>query len=94
MALRSFKKLGSEPRSARTAPRCMEDGTEFETGPGEVMNIPSGHDAWVVGNEPVVLIDWEGARNHAKRSTQAGSPGVTLRQRNSFGSSRWNRVLP
>jgi hypothetical protein len=45
----------------------MEDGTEFETGPGEVMNIPSGHDAWVVGNEPVVFIDWEGARNYAKR---------------------------
>jgi hypothetical protein len=44
----------------------MEDGTEFETGPGQVMNLPSGHDAWVIGNENVVLIDWEGARNYAK----------------------------
>lgn len=45
----------------------MEDGQEFETGPGEVTNLPAGHDAWVLGNEPVVLIDWEGARNYAKR---------------------------
>jgi hypothetical protein len=43
----------------------MEDGTEFEAGPGEVTNIPPGHDAWVVGNEPVVLIDWSGTANYA-----------------------------
>src|SRR6185437_7215050 len=34
------------------------DGTEIETGPGEVADIPPGHDAWVVGDEPVVLIDF------------------------------------
>ena len=45
----------------------MEDGQEFETGPGAVINLPAGHDAWVLGNEPVVLVDWEGARNYAKR---------------------------
>jgi len=44
----------------------MADGTEFEAGPGEVVALPSGHDAWVVGNEPVVLIDWSGASNYAK----------------------------
>jgi len=44
----------------------MADGTEFEVGPGEVSLLPSGHDAWVVGNEPVVLIDWAGASNYAK----------------------------
>jgi mannose-6-phosphate isomerase-like protein (cupin superfamily) len=44
----------------------MRDGTEFEVGPGEVTALPSGHDAWVVGNEPVVLIDWAGASNYAK----------------------------
>jgi hypothetical protein len=26
--------------------------------------LPQGHDAWVVGNEPVVLIDWSGASNY------------------------------
>ena len=44
----------------------MADGTEFEAGPGEVTSLPSGHDAWVVGNEPVVVVDWFGAVNYAK----------------------------
>ncbi|MCJ7492022.1 MAG: cupin domain-containing protein, partial [Dehalococcoidia bacterium] len=44
----------------------MADGTEFEVGPGEVSLLPSGHDGWVVGDEPVVLIDWAGASNYAK----------------------------
>ena len=44
----------------------MEDGTEFDLGPGDVSVLPSGHDAWVVGDEPVVLVDWFGARNYAK----------------------------
>jgi hypothetical protein len=45
----------------------MSDGTEFEAGPGDVTALPSGHDAWVVGNEPVVLIDWSGASEYAKK---------------------------
>ena len=43
----------------------MSDGTEMEVGPGEVTALPSGHDAWVVGDEPVVVIDWAGASNYA-----------------------------
>jgi class 3 adenylate cyclase len=35
----------------------MEDGEITDFGPGDVMNIPPGHDAWVVGDEPVVVID-------------------------------------
>lgn len=46
----------------------MEDGTEFIAGPGDITSLPSGHDAWVVGDEPVVLIDWYGASNYAKRA--------------------------
>jgi mannose-6-phosphate isomerase-like protein (cupin superfamily) len=49
----------------------MADGTEFEVGPGEVAAIPPGHDAWVVGKTPVVLIDWTGATNYAKESVAA-----------------------
>jgi mannose-6-phosphate isomerase-like protein (cupin superfamily) len=45
----------------------MKDGHEFEIGPGEVAMIPPGHDGWVVGNEPVVAIDWGGAANYAKK---------------------------
>jgi len=44
----------------------MADGEEFEAGPGDVTSLPAGHDAWVVGDEPVVLIDWWGATNYAK----------------------------
>lgn len=44
----------------------MTDGTEFDAGPGDVTALPQGHDAWVVGDEPVVVVDWWGASNYAK----------------------------
>ena len=44
----------------------MDDGTELIAGPGDVTALPSGHDAWVVGDEPVVVIDWFGASNYGK----------------------------
>ena len=53
--------------SGRLAIR-MDDGTEFVAGPGDVTSLPSGHDAWVVGDEPAVVIDWFGASNYAKSS--------------------------
>ena len=49
----------------------MSDGTEFEAGPGDVTCLPSGHDAWVVGMEPVVLIDWYGATHYAEQRIAA-----------------------
>jgi quercetin dioxygenase-like cupin family protein len=49
----------------------MESGEEFELGTGDVSCLPSGHDAWVVGNEPVVLVDWYGATNYAKQGAQS-----------------------
>lgn len=39
----------------------LADGTEMEFGPGDVAVIPAGHDAWVVGNEPNVLLELSGA---------------------------------
>ena len=38
----------------------MDDGEEAEFGPGDVMICPPGHDAWIVGDEPCVVIDWQG----------------------------------
>ncbi|MFP5218293.1 MAG: cupin domain-containing protein [Actinomycetes bacterium] len=46
----------------------MADGTEFQVGPGEVLSLPSGHDAWVLGDEPVMAIDWQGASVWARRA--------------------------
>ena len=44
----------------------MSDGTEFDSVPGTVSKLPSGHDAWVLGDQDVVVIDWAGAGNYAK----------------------------
>lgn len=45
----------------------MDDGTEIACKPGDVSLLPSGHDAWVVGNEPVVVVDWQGMVEYAKK---------------------------
>jgi class 3 adenylate cyclase len=44
----------------------MPDGTELEVGPGDVFEIPPGHDAWVVGDEPWVSVDFEAMRTFGK----------------------------
>jgi hypothetical protein len=46
----------------------MDDGTEFESRAGDVSLLPSGHDAWVVGDEPVVIVDFQGMIDYAKAS--------------------------
>ena len=38
----------------------MADGAEFDVTPGQVMSVPAGHDAWVVGDETAVAVDWGG----------------------------------
>ncbi len=44
----------------------MDDGSEIECHAGDVSLLPMGHDAWVVGNEPVVLVDFQGMVDYAK----------------------------
>jgi hypothetical protein len=44
----------------------MDDGSEDEFGPGDVSLLPPGHDAWVVGDEPVVVVDITGMADYAK----------------------------
>jgi hypothetical protein len=53
--------------SGRMAVR-MDDGAEGEVGPGDVVAIPPGHDAWVVGDEPCVLVDFGEFGEYARRS--------------------------
>jgi class 3 adenylate cyclase len=38
----------------------LRDGTEFEAGPMDVVDIPPGHDAWVIGDVPFVRLSWGG----------------------------------
>ena len=44
----------------------MDDGTEGELGPGDMASIAPGHDAWVVGDEPCVAVDFGGIAHYAK----------------------------
>jgi class 3 adenylate cyclase len=41
------------------------DGTSMDLGPDDVFDMPPGHDAWTVGDEPFVYIGWEGLRTWA-----------------------------
>lgn len=48
---------------------AMDDGTEAEAGPNEVVRIEPGHDAWVVGEEPCVVVDFGMSPMYAKSGT-------------------------
>lgn len=43
----------------------MDDGTEFDCKPGDVSSLPAGHDAWVIGDEPVIVVDFQGMLDYA-----------------------------
>ena len=43
-----------------------EDGSEGDVKPGDVYRIAPGHDAHVVGDEPAVFVEFQGAANYAK----------------------------
>jgi hypothetical protein len=44
----------------------MDDGTQFDCEPGDFSSLPGSHDAWVVGDEPVVVIDFQGMVDYAR----------------------------
>ena len=46
----------------------MDDGQEAEFVPGDFMVCPPGHDAWIVGDDACVVIDWQGLADYAKRT--------------------------
>jgi hypothetical protein len=46
----------------------MDDGTEHEFGPGDAFHMPPGHDAWIVGDEACVLLDFGGLKGYAQSS--------------------------
>jgi mannose-6-phosphate isomerase-like protein (cupin superfamily) len=43
----------------------MDDGSDVEIGPGELVDIPAGHDAEVVGDEACVFVDFGDVSNYA-----------------------------
>ena len=47
------------------------DGKLIEIGPGDIFDTPPGHDAWVIGDEPCVTLDFQGIADWAMRQTVA-----------------------
>jgi len=56
----------------------MDDGPEVDIGPGDVFDLPAGHDAWVVGDEAVEMID---TAPEATRYARGGTPGPVSEDR-------------
>jgi hypothetical protein len=46
----------------------MDDGSEMEIGPGSAFAIPPGHDAWTIGDEPCIAVDFGEFGEYAKRT--------------------------
>ena len=46
----------------------MDDGTILECRAGDVSLLPTGHDAWVIGDEPAIVIDFQGMLDYAAKS--------------------------
>ena len=58
----------------------MNDGTEAEFGPGDAHYVSPGHDAWVVGEEPLVVVDFTAPAQLAGGGSRATCPcGVEFR---------------
>ncbi len=47
----------------------MDDGEQIEYGPGDFAIMAPGHDAWIVGDEPCVVVDWQGFADYAKAAS-------------------------
>jgi class 3 adenylate cyclase len=45
------------------------EGRQVEIGPGDIFDTPPGHDAWVIGDDPCVALDFQGIADWALRST-------------------------
>lgn len=81
----------------------MADGTELEIGPGDVFEIPPGHDAWVVGDEPWVSVDFEAMRTYGKAKDAGGERVLasivmtdivdSTQRAGELGATRWRDLL-
>ena len=81
----------------------MTDGASLDVVGGDAFEIPPGHDAWVIGDEPWVSVDWAGRRLFAKSPNEisdrifatlvftdlSGSTEMLTR----LGDARWRLLL-
>jgi class 3 adenylate cyclase len=80
----------------------MADGVELEFRSGDVLEIPPGHDAWVVGDEAVVTVDFEAMRGFAKAEGRARRQLASVlmtdivdstSQAVAMGAAKWQEVI-
>ncbi len=80
----------------------MDDGETAEFGPGDVMNVPPGHDVWVVGDEPVIVVDVLGnigalgvPGEHERLVTTLLMSDIldSTRHASGLGDAAWRQVL-
>jgi class 3 adenylate cyclase/quercetin dioxygenase-like cupin family protein len=81
----------------------MNDGAAIELTPGDVFEVPPGHDAWVIGDEPWISIDFAGRRLFAKSPAEMSERTFTTivftdltastETLARVGDSRWRALL-
>jgi len=81
----------------------MTDGASMDVMGGEAFEIPPGHDAWVIGDEPWISVDWAGRRLFAKSPKEISDRVFTTlvftdlsgstETLNRLGDSRWRLLL-
>jgi class 3 adenylate cyclase/quercetin dioxygenase-like cupin family protein len=81
----------------------MNDGAAIDLAPGDVFEVPPGHDAWVIGDEPWISIDFAGRRLFAKSPAEMSERTFTTivftdltastETLARLGDSRWRALL-
>jgi class 3 adenylate cyclase/quercetin dioxygenase-like cupin family protein len=81
----------------------MTDGASLEVVGGDAFEIPPGHDAWVIGDEPWISVDWAGRRLFAKSPKEISDRIFTAlvftdlcgstETLNRLGDARWRLLL-
>jgi len=80
----------------------MDDGARRIIGPGEAVNIPPGHDAFTVGDEPCIMVMFAGVRDYGKATADGSRVLATLLVTDIVGSTalatrlgdtKWKDVL-
>jgi class 3 adenylate cyclase len=51
----------------------MDDGQTFDVGPDMVFDIPPGHDSWVLGDEPWIMVEWGATARALRVALKEGS---------------------
>lgn len=80
----------------------LDDGETAEVGPGTIADVPPGHDAWVIGDEPVVIVDFYGNVSYVGMPVEHQRVVTTILMTDivdststlaQVGDARWRQIL-